>query len=180
MATVQERHVDAMSVLFDGRRKALVPTHRRAEPRGMSHHWPELDGGRDMRRRRIVISSLLALLLVGAGGVAEAAAVDGRPLVGRASDPATPDSQVGRLRLFSRGAVVTSLTYVGCPGTGRIHAVSGTVDSFGNVPADGCEVVLRNKAGGTFELCIGSGSIPAAFQQSPLVRIQPGTSFRCV
>ena len=125
----------------------------------------------------MVISSLLVLVLVGAAGPVQAASADSSE---RMSDLATPDSQVGRLRLLHRGEVVTTLPYEGCPRPGRTHLVNGTVDSFDNVPADGCEVVLRNRAGGTFELCIGSGSIPAAFQQSPLAQIRPGTSFRCV
>lgn len=55
---------------------------------------------------------------------------------------------------------------------------AGTYTSFVNQPLSGCAVALVSRAG-TFELCIGSGSIPAAFQVSPTVRIRPGVSVPC-
>jgi hypothetical protein len=134
-----------------------------------------------MRQRwMIAVSALFTVFLAVAAEPFGAAAASGERLGGDTSQSAAPDSPNGRLTLLWRGAPVTSLAYVGCAGPGRSFRVSGTVDAFVNRPADGCEVVLENRTGGTFELCVGGGSIPLAFQQSPLGRIRPGQSVRCV
>lgn len=131
-----------------------------------------------MRYRISLVGALIAILLMSTPVQAEAASADPRSSTdGLAS--AAPSSQIGRLTLSNRGATVFTTTYISCPAPGRALRVDGNVDRFDNLPADGCEVVLTNKVGGSFELCIGRGSVPPAFQQAPTVRIRPGASVVC-
>jgi len=130
-----------------------------------------------MRQRLVLASALMAILLLGVSGTVEATPLDS-PMDSK-WDQADTDSQAGRLQLYRRGTPVLTVTYANCL-AGRILRVNSTVDRFNNLPPDGCEVVLRNKSGSTFELCIGSGSIPPAFQQPFLVEIRSGDSPRCI
>lgn len=70
-----------------------------------------------------------------------------------------------------------SISYPGCPGP-SVRPVSGQVRGFDNRPAPGCRVVLSNRSW-SFELCAGRGAVPAGFQDSPAVRVEPGGSVPC-
>lgn len=131
-----------------------------------------------MRYQLSLAGALIAILLMSAPVQAEAASADRRSSTDEVAS-AAPSSQIGRLTLSNRGATVVTTTYIGCPAPGRVLLVDGNVDRFDNLPADGCEVVLTNKLGGSFELCIGRGSVPPALRQAPTVRIRPGASVVC-
>jgi hypothetical protein len=124
------------------------------------------------------------VLRVGLASFAVAAA--GLGIVGAARADAAVDQsasaearqEVGQVTLFEGATFtdpVTHLSYTSCSSRAQ---VTGQVRSFDNRPMAGCQVVLA-RASATFELCVGRGQVPAAFQNDPLVRIEPGSSVPC-
>jgi hypothetical protein len=89
-----------------------------------------------------------------------------------------PEASVGTVALHGASPTtpVWQTAYTSC--AGQQAFVRGAVRTFANRPATGCQVVLVED-GWTFELCAGRGAIPAAFQASPLARIEPGASSAC-
>lgn len=113
--------------------------------------------------------------------VAVAAVTVGLALASPAGADTTPgdrEAAVGTVALFgaSPATPVWRTAYTTC--TGQQANVRHAVTSFANLPAAGCQVVLVTD-GLRFELCAGRGLIPAPFQASPIVRIEPGDSPSC-
>lgn len=75
------------------------------------------------------------------------------------------------------GSGVFMFSYTTCAGT---VATNGTFNRFRNTPLRGCAVRLVNsRTGRSVELCVGTGAVPPAVQESPMVRLEPGTSVPC-
>lgn len=75
------------------------------------------------------------------------------------------------------GSGVFTFNYTTCAGA---VATNGTFIRFRNTPLRGCAVrLVDSRTGRSVELCVGTGVIPMAVQESPMVRIEPGTSVPC-
>jgi hypothetical protein len=110
--------------------------------------------------KAIIYAVTVVLLIVGIAPAAHA-------------EPGT--SAVGSLTL--QGSSVYSLAYTTCDAT---SATSGTFTRFRNNPLPGCAVQLVNRrTGESAKLCTGTGTIPSAVQESPVVRVGRGTSAPC-
>lgn len=112
--------------------------------------------------------------------LAAAAATAAVLTIGSPADATAGDqgARAGTVTLYgaSPTAPVWRTAYAAC--TGQQAYVGHDVESFDNRPATGCQVVLV-EGGWTFELCAGRGVVPAAFQTSPVLRIEPGSSPTC-
>ncbi|TDB97246.1 hypothetical protein E1267_40090 [Nonomuraea longispora] len=99
---------------------------------------------------------------------------------GYLSSPAVAGTAGGQVTLFSGSSDVENVSYKQCEPPTQHQSRLAHVVSFDNRPSAGCHVVLVNLQGGTFTLCHGRGSVPAAFRPSPTVQIRPGSSNICL
>jgi hypothetical protein len=111
---------------------------------------------------KAIIYAVTVVLLI--AGIAPAAS----------AEPST--SAVGNLTLESQSST-SSVSYTTCA---VIIPMDGTFTRFRNNPLPGCAVRLINPlTRKSARLCTGAWTIPPEVRESPVVRIEPGTSVPC-